>query len=438
MKFLRARRTKLSLLALLGMMCITSTQSIADEVVMRDGTVHTGKVVSRDRRTIVIDTEIHGISTRLELDRRSVRSIVISDDAEETPATTTDAGSPSTLSIPTAVEPEEDEDVVLKRDGYNLVLEVPLKGTFGQDIYPLGIANSLAWAKEVGVTDVVFRINSGGGEVWCASDMVEIMKEYRGDFKMHMLIESAISASIWPSFTCDTITMAPGSDFGGAVVYRASTNNLEVDKKMNSIYASKLSSAAEANGHLGILVPAMIVSDNSVYAYKDQNGEWQFSDTTEGIPSNYETIDGPDTILTLTHKQAQKYGLTYILEGGNSLEEFCELHGIEKWDNAGQFGYETVAEDVEDCKRVRDRMLASINGFYTELAQYNAANYVRTAGSALNGMNRYLGQYKRLINDAEEMHMPSIVDSFEQAIDVTYWQNWIRDTKQDIRNRFRP
>ncbi|MFG0312823.1 MAG: hypothetical protein ACF8LL_01360, partial [Phycisphaerales bacterium] len=96
------------------------------------------------------------------------------------------------------------------------------------------------------------------------------------------------------------------------------------------------------------------------------------------------------------------------------------------------------AEDVEDCKRVRDRMLASINGFYTELAQYNAANYVRTAGSALNGMNRYLGQYKRLINDAEEMHMPSIVDSFEQAIDVTYWQNWIRDTKQDIRNRFRP
>lgn len=306
MKFLRARRTKLSLLALLGMMCITSTQSIADEVVMRDGTVHTGKVVSRDRRTIVIDTEIHGISTRLELDRRSVRSIVISDDAEETPATTTDAGSPSTLSIPTAVEPEEDEDVVLKRDGYNLVLEVPLKGTFGQDIYPLGIANSLAWAKEVGVTDVVFRINSGGGEVWCASDMVEIMKEYRGDFKMHMLIESAISASIWPSFTCDTITMAPGSDFGGAVVYRASTNNLEVDKKMNSIYASKLSSAAEANGHLGILVPAMIVSDNSVYAYKDQNGEWQFSDTTEGIPSNYETIDGPDTILTLTHKQEDR------------------------------------------------------------------------------------------------------------------------------------
>lgn len=437
MKFLCARHTTLSLLAIVGTMFVTNTSALADEVIMRDGTVHTGKIVSRDRRTVVIDTELHGISARLELDRRSIKSIVISDEDEATPSST-DNGSPSTLSIPTKAEEEEDENVVLKRDGYNLVLEVPLEGTFGQDIYPLGIANSLEWAKEVGVTDVVFRINSGGGEVWCASDMVEIMKDYRGEFKMHMLIESAISASIWPSFTCDTITMAPGSDFGGAVVYNMSTGNPEVDKKMNSIYANKLSSAAEANGHLGILVPAMIVSDNSVYAYKDHNGEWVFSDTTEGLPSNYETIDGPDTILTLTQKQAQKYGLTHILENGNSLEEFCELHGIEKWDNAGQFGYETVTQDVEDCKRVRDRMLASINGFYTEYAQFHGSTYVRQAGSALNGMNKYLGQYKRLIDDAEEMHMPSIVDSFEQAIDVTYYQNWIRDTKKDIRNLFRP
>ncbi len=439
MKFLRARRTTLSLLAILGMMCLTSTQSIADEVVMRDGTVHTGKIVSRDRRTIVIDTQIHGISTRLELDRRSVRSIVISDDAEETPSTTTDAGSPSTLSIPSAAEPEEDEDVVLKREGYNLVLEIPLEGTFGQDIYPLGIANSLAWAKEVGVTDVVFRINSGGGEVWCAMDMVEIMKDYHGDFQMHMLIESAISASIWPSFNCDTITMAPGSDFGGAVGYTTnSTGSAEVDLKMNSIMSAKLETAADANGHSGYLVRAMILSKAAVYAYKDHNGEWVLSDTTEGLPNNYETIDGPDSVLTLTQKQAVKYGIVDAMTDGNTLDEWAKVQGIEKWDNAGQFGYETVAEDVEDCKRVRDRMLASINGFYTELGQYNAASYVRTAGSALNGMNRYLGQYKRLIEDAEEMHMPSIVDSFEQAIDVTYWQNWIRDTKKDIRNLFRP
>ena len=432
------RLSAVRMLALAATMAITSV-SLGDEVILRDGTVHKGTVVSRDRRSVVIDTEVHGISTRLTIDRRNVRSIVMGESEEAPQAEAETPGTENSIpSLPTISDKKEDERKVLKRDGYNLILEVPLKGTFGQDIYPLGISESLKYAKEVGVTDVVFRINSGGGEVWCSSDMVEIMNEYRGEFKMHMLIESAISASIWPSFTCDTITMAPGSDFGGAVVYRMTTGNPEVDKKMNSIYANKLSSAAEANGHLGILVPAMIVSDNSVYAYKDANGEWAFSNTTDGLPSNYETIDGPDTILTLKHSQAKKYGLTYVLEEGRSLEEFCKVHGIEKWDNAGEYGTQIVEESVEDCKRVRDQLEATISGFYTELGQFNGARYVRTAGSALNGMNKYLGQYKRYLQMAEEMHMPSIVDSFEQAIDVTYWQNWIVDTKKDIRNLFRP
>lgn len=434
MKHICARFTAMSMIAVAGSLLALSSPAVADEVIMRDGTVHTGTVVSRDRRTVTIDTKVHGISTRLNLDRRRVKSIVISEDTA-TPSGTesTTPSNPSIPSLPAPAEQEEDGNKIIKREGYNLVLEVPLEGTFGEDIYPLGVANSLAWAKEVGVTDVVFRINSGGGQVWCATDMVDIMNDYHEDFKMHMLIESAISASIWPSFNCDTITMAPGSDFGGAVVYNMSTGNPEVDKKMNSIWANKLASAAEAQGHLGILVPAMIVSENSVYAYKDEMGEWAFSNSTEGLPKNYEVIDGPDTILTLTQKQAEKYGLTFALNGSNSLEAFCELHGIEKWDNAGDFGYETVEESVEDCQRVRDRLEASIESFYSELAQFNASNTFRYAGSALNSMKKNLGYYKRYIRDAEKMHMPSIVDSFEQAIDVTYWQNWIVDTQKDLR-----
>tara|TARA_A100000171_G_scaffold10434_2_gene8209 strand:- start:1809 stop:3137 length:1329 start_codon:yes stop_codon:yes gene_type:complete len=432
MKYPCALRTTLSLAAIVGTMAALSSIAMADEIVMRDGTVHTGKVVSRDRRSVTIDTEVHGINTRLKLDRRQVKSIVISDDEPVT--TTTPTSTPSIPSLPSASEEvEEVENKVLKREGYNLVLEIPLEGTFGDDIYPLGVANSLAWAKEVGVTDVVFRINSGGGQVWCATDMVDIMNDYHDDFKMHMLIESAISASIWPSFNCDTITMAPGSDFGGAVVYTARTGNLEVDKKMNSIWANKLASAAEAQGHLGILVPAMIVSENAVYAYKDESGEWAFSNTTEGLPRNYETIDSPDTILTLTQKQALKYGLTYGMTDGNSLEEFCRVHGIEKWDNAGDFGYETVENDVEDCKRVRDRLEAAINGFYSEMGIFESNGNIRIAGAALQSMKKHLGQYKRYIRQAEEMHMPSIVDSFDEAIDVTYWQDWIMETQRKIR-----
>lgn len=418
------KRTPTALmLAALGVISSINASALADEVVMRDGKVYHGEVISETRRSVVIDTEVHGIKTRLTLDRREVKSITEGETAAD-PATTSTPSINST-SIPSISKAESTEEKVLKRDGYNLILEVPLKGTFGQDIYPLGIANSLEWAKEHEVTDVVFRINSGGGEVWCATDMVEIMNQYRGDFKMHMLIESAISASIWPSFNCDTITMAPGSDFGGAVVYRMNSGNFEVDKKMNSIWANKLSSAAEARGHLSILVPAMIVSDNAVYAYKDENGEWAFSDTTDGIPSDYETIDGPDSILTLTQKQAIKYGLVHGLVDSNSLEDFAKLHGIEKWDNAGDYGHEFVERDVEKCSELREDIGAVIKSFYSDLAWLNEAKYINQAGSALQGMRKSLGKYKRLMAKAETYHMPSILDSFEEAIDVSYWSDEI-------------
>jgi hypothetical protein len=440
MKTLRARRSVLGLVAIAGTLIgALASSSIADEVIMRDGTIHKGKIVSKDRRTVTIDTEIHGISTRLDLDRRRIKSIIESEDQASSPST--DISTPSTNpSLPSmSKQKEEDENKVIKRDGYNLVLEVPLEGTFGEEIFPLGVASSLEWAKEVGVTDVVFRINSGGGYGWAATDMVDIMKEYRGEFKMHMLIESAISASIWPSFNCDTITMAPGSDFGGAVGYTTNnTGSAEVDLKMNSIMSSKLESQADANGHSGYLVRAMILSKAAVYAYKDAGGNWAYSDTTEGIPSNYETIDGPDTVLTLTQKQAVKYGIVNAMTEGNTLEEFCKVHGIEKWDNAGEFGYETIERDTDKCQKVNDRLTAAIRGFNTELVYFNNAEYIRTAGSALNGMKKHLGQYKRQLKEAEKLHMPSIAKGYADAIDVTYWENWIKDTQQDLRNMFRP
>lgn len=428
----RVRCSTLSLIAIAGSIFVAGSLSQADEVVMRDGTVHTGKVVSRNRRTVTIDTEVHGISTRLEVDRRKVKSIVISDDELDTPATMDSTESIPTL--PSINQMEEDENKVLKRDGYNLILEVPLKGTFGKDIYPLGVANSLKWAKEVGVTDVVFRINSGGGALWCANDMVEIMKEYRNDMRMHMLIESAISASIWPSFMCHTITMTPGSDFGGAVGYTMNaTGSAEVDLKMNSIMSAKLESTADANGHSGYLVRAMILSEAAIYAYQDEDGEWVYANSPDGLPKGYETIDGPDTVLTLTAKEAIKYGIVDAMEEGTSLEEFCRVQGIEKWDNAGDFGHETVEKNVEQCKRLQDRLETTIAAFYTDLTIASDRNTFTGVGSALQGMRKNLGYYKRLMNDAEEMHMPSILDSFEQAIDVTYYENFIEDRMADLR-----
>jgi len=412
-----------------------TTSTLGDQIVMRDGTVYDGTIISENRRQVIIETSVHGISTRMTLNARDIRSLDRTPIGEKPDES--DSAEPTTLSIPKGNTSADvkDRKVPMKRDGYQFLLEVPIEGGFGTDIYPLSVANSLKWAKENAVTDVVFRINSGGGAIWCSNDIVTLIKEYEDEFQMHMLIESAISASIWPSFACDTITMTPGSDFGGAVVYSmTSTGSAEVDMKMNGIRAAKLESTADANGHEVLLVKAMTLSESSIYAYQDEkDGPWLFSNTTDGLPDDYETIDGPDTVLTLTAKQAIKYGLVMAMPDGKSLEEFAEVHGFDKWDSAGEIGHTIAERDNKKSKKLQERLEATLYSFNSDLMDYNSTTRISHRGAAMQSMKKHLGTYKRIMIQAEGMSMPSIVEGYEDAIDVVYWEQEIETNLARLR-----
>ncbi|RMH25512.1 MAG: hypothetical protein D6692_11175 [Planctomycetota bacterium] len=413
---------------------VSASVASGDEVVLRDGTVYTGTIVSQTRREVVIDTEVHGIRTRITLDRREVASIVRGE-TTTTPTTIDNPGMP-TLAPGGSRADEEKAPVSLKREGYDLILEVPMNGTFGQDIYPLGIYESLKWAKEAGVTDIVFRMNSGGGEVWAAMEIVEIMDQFAGDFRYHALIEHAISATIWPAFNCDTITMTPGATFGGAVAYRMNgSGSAEVDKKMNSIWAAKLAASAEAHGHSPYLVHAMIVSDNAVYAVR-RGGEWVLTDE---VPpeSDYDTIDSPDEVLTLTAEQAAKYGIAMQLND-RRIETWTEAQGIIDWDNAGEIGNQLTGKANAECKDLRNDIMGVIQSFYREVEVGDNRNSRRQFGQSIQNMRRQLGRYKALMRKAEEKKMDAITDSFERTIDVSFWENELEIRMQELRNLGRP
>jgi len=418
-----------------GVMGFSASNAMADEVVLRDGSVYTGTIVSQTRRQVIIDTVVSGIRTRITLDRRECKSIV----RGETPTTT-----PAVEGVPTGIPTigggrkiEEDAaPVILKREGYDLIMEVPMEGVFGQDIYPLSVENTLEWAAERGVTDVVFRMNSPGGEVWASEEIVEIMADYADKFRYHALIEHAISATIWPSFFCDTITMAPGATFGGAVVFMTDdTGSAEVDKKMTSIMAAKLAASAEANGHSPYLVKAMMLSEEAVYAVR-RGGEWVLTNEipTEG---DYETIDGPDTVLTLTAADAAKYGIVTAIDD-RSMEAFTEVQGIIDWDHVVDEPTEIADEANAECKALRSKLLGTIISFYREQGVWAGRSSIRGSAAALQNMRRQLGRYKSHLRKAEKLSMDAITSSFEQVIEVDYWETEIEIRMQELRNSRRP
>lgn len=431
-------RTSITALLAGGVIALGVAFASADQVLMRDGTVYDGTVVSNTRREVVIDTQINGINTRLTLDRRLIQNVTMGDSPSPNPDApqTAPSDSPSIAPVPSIGTPSigttaKAEKPILKRDGVDLIVEIPMTGTFGQDIYPLSIAQGLEWAKQQGATDIVFRMNSPGGEVWAAEEIVEIMANYSGNFRYHALIEHAISATIWPAFNCDTITMAPGGTFGGAVVFRMrGTGAAEVDKKMTSIMAAKLAASAEAKGHSKALVMTMMIPEEAAYAVQ-RGGVWTVTGEKPADGQTYETIDGTDTVLTLTAEQAGKYGIVNTIPN-RDIASFAESQQFLVWDHHSATTNEMAKKANDQCKRLRAELMGTIQSFYREQQISNNRNNIASYGSSVQNMNNQLGRYKILLRRAEDLQMAAIVDSFEQAIDVPFWETEIRTRMSDI------
>lgn len=432
--------SRVSLMALVagGSIGFHTSAALADQVVMRDGTVYDGTVVSQSRREIVIDTEISGIRTRMTLDRRLIQTVTMGDVETAPPDAPPETlvSEPGTLAPGGSIAvPETAPAKILKRDGVDLIVEIPMNGTFGQDIYPLSIAEGLEWAAAQGATDIVFRMNSPGGEVWAAEEIVEVMAKYSGSFRYHALIEHAISATIWPAFNCDTITMAPGGTFGGAVVFRQSgTGSAEVDLKMTSIMAAKLAASAEAKGHSPHLVKAMMMSESEVYAVQTGN-TWILTDTK---PENgtFEVIDAKDSVLTLTSEQAAKFGIATVIRN-RDIPTFAEAHGFGDYDHHDEHTNAVAKRTNDQCKRLRAEIIGTIQSFYREANVGNAQGSMSGRGSAIQNMRTHLGRYKILMRRAENLQMAAITDSLEQAIDVPYWETELRTRLNDLQRQNR-
>lgn len=436
-----SRLTRLLGAAAMAAVAGLASPSQADILTLKDGREYQGTIVAQSPREIVIDTVVSNIRTRLTIPRRDVRSLRI-DPATRIENLVTAPEPQSTTDVDEDSAPKQDavDRTFERRDGHAFVLEIPLTGTFGQDFYPKGIATSLEWAVDNGITDVVFRINSPGGEVWSATQITEIMERHIEDLRYHMLIESAISASIWPSFMCETISMAPRADFGGAVVYRQSgTGSAEVDKKMNSIIAAKLATSAEGNGHSKYIAPAMVISEAQLIAYRlrGSNGEWQLSDDPNKL--NDRTleavlIDGPDSVLTITTKDAAKYGIANELQN-KSLEELSRVVGIGPFDLAEGVGAEMMDEWNDESIDLRESLETVAASFFDDIARYESTNRYSTALNALNGARKDLARWEKLLKDAEELEMDAIIEGFD--IDHDYWSDALKTRRDELVRRLR-
>ncbi len=348
----------------------------ADRVVLHDGRSFQGEITEQTRDSLTIRARVGSITTTLTFDRSEISQIIEEAESEEPeaePAVDAPPGDPGSTSSGQRAETIERRPSpalpggrstrpIVERTHY---VVIPIHGTIGVQAQAEGVRLALDRAFRTKIDHIVFHIDTPGGYLSNAEAMVDHIASFEERASdagrvttIYACIDQAISAGIWIVAASDYVFFEPGGAVGGAVIYsqEQSTGAVEVDAKMNSIYAGQLASLAEQHGHDAGVIRAMMLLDAELYAVPAEGGAYDLVRTEPASGTRaYEVLATKDTILTLTAEEAGRYGFGEILDGGP--DAIGERLGFEGWSQPADFGDRMMVRARKDFERQRTKDL---------------------------------------------------------------------------------
>ncbi len=340
-----------------------------DVVLMKDGRIFTGMIVTQTNDQVIIDTIVSGIRVKMPLRRPDIDSITlgpVDDDffgkpkekKKEEPTAT------EKVNVPAPAEPQVPAPEVPANIPAKAYLEIPIVGTFGTEVVPAGVEAALEYATQhEAIKHIVFVVDSPGGSVDAAEKILGLMKKHNARFTYHCVIKRAISASIWVVFACDTIHIIEGGTVGGAVAFSQdeSTGNLEVDAKFNSVICANIRATADSKSHPAVLVEAMMIQDATAAAWTDEGGRPHIGKVVgKGVPAERVIFkDTNKTVLTLTAREATQIQMADALTGNGNAVSLGEAMGFEGWGRFNDYGGWAMTEKsrpYRDFEKKRNRI----------------------------------------------------------------------------------
>lgn len=342
----------------------------ADVVDLKDGRSFEGIIVLDSPSKVIIETMVGKFKVKMTFQRNEIRSTerkALPEGFFESGSNNRKAKKPDIQSTTGKRQAKRKPDAPTIR-----YVEIPIKGTIGVEVQAAGVERAMNTAIRRGVQHAVFTIDSPGGYVAEAEAIAAVIEAKRDDIRCYAVIESAISAAIWVTISCDKVFMHRDGEIGGAVVYSQdqTTGAVEVDAKMNSIIAAKLASRAQRSGMNGDAVRAMIIPEAEYYVWKNDQGETRHAvREPQDLPADQLIIaDGEATVLTLTGEQAHSIGMAGDYPG--DLVALGAHVNAEGWEPAGNIGAAAMAaahRAFEQNRTKREELIEDINTAFEEL-----------------------------------------------------------------------
>lgn len=323
--------------AVLLLVCACASSAVADVVVLKDGRRFEGTVVGDSADSLSIDTVVSTIRVTLALKKSDIES----HDKKAVPAGFYDpAPAAARVSDPTKLG-----------DPGSIYLEVPIKGEFGKEVRASGVRAVIAYARAHRIGNLVFTIDSTGGDLDEAQEIYDLLKAQFGKIRLHAIIQNCQGDALAVPSACDTINVLPGAKVGGLGRKLAEISDKlakEDEGVLRRQLATDLEATAKQRGRSGKVIRAMVDPTETLAAWQDANGELVMGAAAPADVAKDKVIfsDGPETVLMLSYEQAIALGLPPFK---GEAADLGKLLDISQWQSESDYGQKTMAKAAADA-----------------------------------------------------------------------------------------
>ena len=305
------------------LICLISVTAHADILVRSNGELVDGKLISDNSSGLVFQPDGTDASAALKLARPDVARVVKTD---EHGMLLSDGSAPATRPAVTWNVPTEPTapPIAVPPAGPSCCV-IPLHGEVGGTILASILEKSLADALLRKPTVVVLDIDSPGGMVDEARQIIDVLHRYNKKLRIVALAGEDLSAAAIFTLSVREIYLKPSGTIGAATSFVPGKPDLsaKVEEKMQSAWCAEARSSAEEGRHEPLLAEAMIDNDMELHL-----------ETVDGKPV---VKDGPGErmlcrkgkILTLTSHEAVSCGLA--AGDADDLNELATALHLDHW-----------------------------------------------------------------------------------------------------------
>lgn len=379
-------RTLMFTLAAVAVLFAAATQALADKLHLKDGRVLEGEVVREGDGFVFFKVRVGSLEQEqfftsdqiLKIERDTAAPAGNSAKVDAAKAKGPTAGATKRIAIlnfgaPSSWQGEIDDTVGIQ-------------------------VSADAWRKAVpmlekdGVTDVVVRINSGGGLLLELQRFLEVYeKEYKPRFRTVAWVESAISAAAMSPWCLEEFYFLPEGNIGACTGFSGRLNAIKgVQLELVLMQMEEASKQGKRNP---LIMRAMQIQQPLSATIDPVTGQvsW-FPDTKTG-----EIIVNPDgEVLTLTA------GIAVRLKFGKAIaatpDELARAMGYEEWEWAGKEATAFIDRNMRENDKA-DKQWQVAYEKYERTAQVAAQIQDRQRRGAEVGIaRRHLNELKRLFS----------------------------------------